>query len=86
MLIFNSQSMKNGLFIVLTLFILNMCVAQNPEPPLPRVSSGTIERLENFPSQYVTDRNVDVWLPDDYNPGKRYAVLYMHDGQMLFVV
>jgi enterochelin esterase-like enzyme len=51
---------------------------------LPTVSSGTIQRLENFSSQYVTSRNVDVWLPAGYSPGNRYSVLYMHDGQMLF--
>jgi enterochelin esterase-like enzyme len=43
-----------------------------------------VERLEKFPSRYVDARNVDVWLPDGYGPGKRYNVLYMHDGQMLF--
>ncbi len=51
---------------------------------LPRVSSGTIVRLEAFPSKYVSPRNVDVWLPEGYGAGKRYDVLYMHDGQMLF--
>lgn len=25
-----------------------------------------------------------IWLPSDYSPEKKYAVLYMHDGQMLF--
>ncbi len=57
-------------------------------PGLPKVTSGSIERLENFPSKFVDARNVDVWLPDGYkeNVGsaKRYQVLYMHDGQMLF--
>lgn len=53
-------------------------------PPLPKVASGTVERLENFPSRYVAARNVDVWLPDGYGRSKRYNVLYMHDGQMLF--
>lgn len=48
------------------------------------VSSGKIERLEKFPSKYVDARNVDVWLPENYSPKKKYAVLYMHDGQMLF--
>ena len=48
------------------------------------VSTGTIKRLENFPSKYVDARNVDVWLPDGYSTKKKYAVLYMHDGQMLF--
>jgi hypothetical protein len=32
----------------------------------------------------VTARNVDVWLPSDYNPNKKYGVIYMHDGQNLF--
>lgn len=51
---------------------------------LPKVTSGRVERLANFQSRYVTARNVDIWLPDGYGPGARYAVLYMMDGQMLF--
>jgi predicted alpha/beta superfamily hydrolase len=51
---------------------------------MPQLSSGTIKRIENFASKYVDARNVDVWLPENYNPTKKYAVLYMHDGQMLF--
>lgn len=48
------------------------------------LSSGTIHRIESFPSKYVQPRNVDVWLPDNYSKDKKYSVLYMHDGQMLF--
>jgi len=48
------------------------------------LSSGTIKRIENFPSKYVRPRNVDVWLPENYSESTKYAVLYMHDGQMLF--
>ena len=51
---------------------------------LPTPSSGRIVRTENFASKYVPARNVDVWLPDNYSTSKKYAVLYMHDGQMLF--
>jgi len=51
---------------------------------LPKVSSGTITRIENFKSQFVVERNVDVWLPDGYDATKKYSVVYMHDGQMLF--
>ncbi|MEN9564046.1 MAG: hypothetical protein RIR73_2290 [Chloroflexota bacterium] len=40
-----------------------------------------LQRHELFPSQFVKARHVDVWLPKDYSEGKRYAVLYMHDGQ-----
>lgn len=52
--------------------------------PLPDVSVGRIERLANVASRHVDARHVDVWLPADYSPAQRYAVLYMHDGQMLF--
>jgi predicted alpha/beta superfamily hydrolase len=67
--------------IILILFILivNHTIAQ-----LPKVSSGTLERVENFASVYVNARNIDVWLPANYNKQKKYPVLYMHDGQGLF--
>ena len=51
---------------------------------LPIVASGRIERLADFPSKQIPPRNVDVWLPDGYPKAAPYAVLYMHDGQMLF--
>jgi enterochelin esterase-like enzyme len=52
--------------------------------PQPQPASGRIERLANFASQHVAPRHVDVWLPADYDPARRYQVLYMQDGQMLF--
>ena len=51
---------------------------------LPKVTSGNVERIENFASKFVTQRNIDAWLPSDYSKSKKYAVLYMHDGQMLY--
>lgn len=51
---------------------------------LPAVVSGKIERIENFNSQYVASRNIDVWLPEGYPAAGKYAVQYMHDGQMLY--
>ncbi|PKP40113.1 MAG: esterase [Bacteroidetes bacterium HGW-Bacteroidetes-13] len=52
--------------------------------PLLTLASGNVLRFEKFPSDFVHARNVDVWLPDNYKKNKKYAVLYMHDGQMLF--
>ena len=49
-----------------------------------KVSAGTLEIYENFPSKFIAPRNISVWLPENYYPKKKYAVLYMHDGQMLF--
>ncbi len=50
----------------------------------PVVKVGRIERLDDFPSRFVEARPIDVWLPSDYSPMKRYAVIYMQDGQGLF--
>lgn len=71
--------MKRLLIIISFNFICCLVIAQ-----LPLVSSGSIKRIENFPSKFVDARNIDVWLPDGYSPQKKYAVLYMNDGQMLF--
>jgi enterochelin esterase-like enzyme len=49
-----------------------------------QLSSGSLVRMDSFPSKYITPRPVDVWLPDNYTSEKKYSVLYMHDGQMLF--
>lgn len=45
---------------------------------------GHIDLIENFPSIYVNPRNIEIWLPESYDPGKKYAVIYAHDGQMLY--
>jgi predicted alpha/beta superfamily hydrolase len=50
----------------------------------PVVTNGRIERLNDIASRHIDVRPVDVWLPSDYTPSKRYAVLYMQDGQNLF--
>lgn len=46
--------------------------------------AGKLMRIDSFSSQYITSRSVDIWLPETYSKGKKYSVLYMHDGQMLF--
>ncbi len=71
---------KVRLFIILSIF-LGQVKAQNS---LPQVVRGKIERIEKFQSKYVTSRNIDIWLPEGYSDSTKYAVLYMHDGQMLY--
>lgn len=65
--------------VLFTLFVSISAMAQ-----LPAVSTGSIKRFEKFESTYVDARNVDVWLPDGYSASKKYNVLYMQDGQMLY--
>lgn len=47
---------------------------------------GRIERIDPFESKFVTPRRVEIWLPPQYDaqPGTKFAVLYMHDGENLF--
>ena len=49
-----------------------------------KLAAGKLLRVEDFPSEYIKPRPVDIWLPEDYSEDKKYSVLYMHDGQMLF--
>ena len=64
---------------IVLLFFTSIAFGQSPE-----VSSGKIQHIENFLSKYVDARNIDVWMPDGYSVSEKYAVLYMHDGQMFY--
>lgn len=66
--------------IIISLLALSLTT----QAQLPTASSGSIDRIENFKSKFVKPRNIDVWLPADYDPNKKYAVLYMHDGKGLY--
>lgn len=75
----------NRLFhIVLSSLLLLLSGSPEVSGQMPVTGSGRIERHENFASKFIQPRNVDVWLPDNYDGKKKFAVLYMHDGQMLF--
>ena len=69
--------------VCLCLFISCSPVEEQPSSPLS-VASGTVERIDSFASEFIPARNIDIWLPDGYSDNLQYAVLYMHDGQMLF--
>ena len=56
----------------------------NAQSTLPKVTHGKIIRIDTLHSAYVTSRTIDIWLPENYSEKTTYAVLYMHDGQMLF--
>ncbi len=62
------------------LIILISCMPLLANKPI----EGKVIRLAEFPSNFVDSRTIDVWVPEDYDTTKQYAVIYMHDGQMLF--
>ena len=45
-----------------------------------------LRKIDNFESKFVTSRNVEIWLPQQYfeSEDKKFPVLYMHDGQNVF--
>jgi len=90
--------MKNILFLFSILFLISCQKSKQEEkneiqhqPKIEakvldsvNLASGKLVRISAFPSKKITPRPVDVWFPENYSSAKKYAVLYMHDGQMLF--
>lgn len=72
--------------IYILFFLSSLLNAQNIEESVGtyNLSGGKIIQIKAFPSVYISNRNVNIWLPDNYNDNQLYKVIYMHDGQMLF--
>ena len=71
---------------LICLFVFSLvCQAQIAKQVSGNGIKGKIFRYANFASEYADARNVDVWVPADYSKNKKYAVVYMHDGQNLFM-
>ena len=82
-----TKSRKTWLWIVGALLLLLAGIAWCMRPPkntIPTVTHGTLDRIPEFKSQFITPRDIAVWLPEGYQTGDSCDVLYMHDGNMLF--
>jgi enterochelin esterase-like enzyme len=54
--------------------------------PAAAQADGRLIDWEGVASAHVQPRNVTIWLPPGYDAGRRrYPVIYMHDGQNIFV-
>ena len=75
-------------FLIPFLFMTLLSFAQSKMEMKQRINSGKfqgiINRIDSFPTKFISPRTVDIWLPSDYSKSKKYSVIYMHDGQMLF--
>lgn len=69
--------------IALILLLCGVNFGAWAQSDLPNVQFGTIKRIENF-GTLIQPRNIDIWLPPGFSPSKKYPVLYLQDGQMLF--
>jgi len=75
--------MDSKLFLLLCFLPITLkCVHKVENKSVTR--HGNLIRIDSFSSMHVESRTILVWLPSDYDTTKKYAVLYMHDGQMLF--
>lgn len=70
---------------IILMFCISLITLVNAQTPV-KVSSGKIITIENFKSEFIASHRVDVWLHENYDEAKKYRVVYMHDGQMLFDV
>jgi enterochelin esterase-like enzyme len=50
----------------------------------PKITNGSIKHYEAVQSKFISERTVDVWMPEGYNKNDKYAVLYMNDGNEVF--
>jgi len=75
-----SDLKMKGILILSTALMFQMMTPAHGEIP----PGGKIERFIITSSEIRAPRDVSVWLPADYDTTKNYAVIYMHDGQMLF--
>ncbi|MBK7426913.1 MAG: hypothetical protein IPI60_07730 [Saprospiraceae bacterium] len=58
----------------------NLTAQTGTEAPV----SGTLTNIIDFPSEYISSRNIDIWVPDIPGYNGPYAVIYMQDGQKIF--
>ena len=51
-----------------------LAFAGNAMAQTPQAACGKIVHIEKFQTTLVEPRNVDIWLPEGYDSGKKYAV------------
>jgi len=80
--------MKNLLIIVFSLVFIFTCKSdKNIKRELKHkiefiklekavLAGGNLFRVDSFPSNFITPRPVDVWLPEGYSKDKKYNVIY----------
>lgn len=70
--------MRTLILLVFTLFTLTLSAQES-------TASTNVSYFSLYSPQLKTERKLWVYLPQDYKTsGKKYPVIYMHDGQNLF--
>src|SRR5215510_6433979 len=81
----NRRSAKSPCVLLLVFLLLTTCLAKPQQTP--HTLTGDIRCHKSFHSRILNnDRELVVYLPPGYatETGRRFSVLYLHDGQNLF--
>ena len=73
--------------IILLIFFSLSCSKQKKLSIVDENNHILAERYivyNNFPSKYVIPRDIEIWLPKQYNIVQSLPVLYMFDGESIF--
>jgi len=70
-----------ALLLIFFSYVFNVDIYQNQQ-----YKKGLFVHYEKFPSDNISSRPVDIWLPEGYseNTERNYPVIYLHDGQGMF--
>ena len=70
--------------LILIFFMFISCGFNSNEKKKNLIKNKKYIFYENFPSKFVEDRDVEVFLPSGYDAQQSSPVLYMFDGQNIF--
>jgi len=78
--------MKNffALLILILFFNCKRDYDKNNRSVDSQISTERYIVYKKFPSKFVEERNIEVWLPSGYDGAEALPVLYMFDGQNIF--
>ena len=63
---------------------LHFCESNNIVFKKNKIKAQKYIVYKNFPSKYVIPRDIEIWLPTNYQEVSALPVLYMFDGQNIF--
>ena len=71
-------------FILMPCIFLHFCESNDIVLKKNKIKAQKYIVYENFPSKYVIPRDIEIWLPTNYEEVSALPVLYMFDGQNIF--
>ena len=88
-ILFNAIMQKIKFSIFLLVFSISLACTENKETAQveaaePNIIPASYLLYKDFPSKIIAPRNIEIWLPEEYEQTAALPVLYMFDGQNIF--